>query len=113
MYDNKILSLERKITMEELKFNQSIKINKINTDTKILHKKNVLKKKQFENENSLHTQLRDSKLEKNNILNKIKDIEDNTNLKLKHLQDLQNEYDENIIKKNNLEEQLLHLGIQI
>ena len=29
------------------------------------------------------------------------------------LQDLQNEYDENIIKKNNLEEQLLHLGIQI
>ena len=113
MYVSKISSLERKILNEEMKFNEKIKNSKPNEDAKISNKKKDLKKQQFENENSLHTQLRDSKLERNKLLYKIKEIENDTLSKLKQLQDLQSEYDEYIIKKNNLEEHFSNFGIQI
>ena len=48
----------------------------------------------------MHTQLRDSKLERNRILYKIKDIENDSVAKLKELNNIQKEYDDNIIKKN-------------
>ena len=113
MYNNKIKSLEIKILNEEIKFNEKIKNSKPNEDAKISSKKKDLKKQQFENENNLHTQLRDSKLERNRLLYKIKEIEDETLAKLKQLQNLQSEYDEHIIKKNNLEEHLSTFKIYV
>jgi hypothetical protein len=113
MYNSKIASLERQILNEEIKFNQNFKNSKPNEDNKISNKKKELKKQQIENENSLHTQLRDSKLERNRLLYKIKDIENDTLAKLKELNNLQKEYDENIIKKNNIEENLETFGINI
>ena len=101
MYNTKISSYEKKLLNEEILFNAKNK-----NDSKIFAKKKQLKEQMLLDDNSLIVMLRDAKLERNNIQERIR-IYENELIELSNrLLEIQNEYDRKVSYKSTLEDKL-------